>query len=491
MKEIITAVYLFFSFAVSAQKNAAADTTAGPVITKAGKSEGEKTEINVTKNEGGSIKSSDGKIELIIPEGAVSKKTLITIEPVTNLLTNGSGKAYHLAPSGIQFEKPLQLILHYDEEEIKDSTQLLLGIAMQDESGQWFGLKEFSIDTIAKTISGNINHFSTWAAFEKLKLVTWPQITRLKVKQSALLAISGVDGDNRTPKEKQDDESKMSPEELQEERNYENRFKEKYGNDVYISPLRKRRKPGVVYWYVNGVMGGNEVTGTLSTLLEDGDLSKYNVYTAPDKVPDQNPVTITARLVGTDFSVKGVRFPSPGLTTSILIYDSAVYEIKMELVAIGGGKGVWGGITTRTDEGSFYLSLDIEDPKIMNIQNRMEKMKNNCRNVLLNPTTCTGLLHVAGAKEIKVTPANPPGQPYPIVEIWFVPFPVEISRVKFDCPSPNKRGGNSIGVHPLMRIGRALPFYLKFVAKDEKQIITDSSGDDGSLKIWVQKVKDN
>ncbi len=168
MKEIITAVYLFFSFAVSAQKNAAADTTAGSVITKAGKSEGEKTEINVTKNEGGSIKSSDGKIELIIPEGAVSKKTLITIEPVTNLMANGNGKAYHLEPSGIQFEKPLQLILHYDEEQIKDSTQLLLGIAMQDESGQWFGLKEFSIDTIAKTISGNINHFSTWAAFEKL-----------------------------------------------------------------------------------------------------------------------------------------------------------------------------------------------------------------------------------------------------------------------------------------------------------------------------------
>ncbi len=33
MKEIITAVYLFFSFVVSAQKIAAADTTAGPVIT--------------------------------------------------------------------------------------------------------------------------------------------------------------------------------------------------------------------------------------------------------------------------------------------------------------------------------------------------------------------------------------------------------------------------------------------------------------------------
>ncbi len=163
----------------------------------------------------------------------------------------------------------------------------------------------------------------------------------------------------------------------------------------------------------------------------------------------------------------------------------------MELVAIGGGKGVWGGITTRTDEGSFYLSLDKQYPEILNIQNRMEKMKNDCRNVLLNPTTCTGLLHVAGAKEIKVTPANPPGQPYPIVEIWFVPFPVEFSRMKSDCPHPTQRGKNSSSVDPVMRLGKAFPYYLKFVAKDEKQIITDSSGDDGSLKIWVQKVKDD
>jgi len=85
-------------------------------------------------------------------------------------------------------------------------------------------------------------------------------------------------------------------------------------------------------------------------------------------------------------------------------------------------------------------------------------------------------------------------QPYPIVEIWFVPFPMEISRVRFDCPSPNKRGGNSSGVDPVMRIGRALPFYLKFVAKDEEQIIIDSSkdSDDGAyLKIWVRKLKDD
>ena len=50
--------------------------------------------------------------------------------------------AYRFEPSGIQFQKPVQVIFHYDEEEIKDSMQLLLGIAMQDDKGQWHSLNK-------------------------------------------------------------------------------------------------------------------------------------------------------------------------------------------------------------------------------------------------------------------------------------------------------------------------------------------------------------
>jgi len=237
-------------------------------------------------------------------------------------------------------------------------------------------------------------------------------------------------------------------------------------------------------WYVNGVLNGNSNGGYMSNQTFQSE-----TYKAPARVPKNSVVKISVEI----FSFNTVSSAPFRKSCSVVVYDNA-YEIKMESVMKSGGKGVWGGIRTATDEGSFILSFDKQKPEILNIQNTLEKMKDDCRNVLLNPTTCTGLLHVAGAKEIKVTPANPPGQPYPIVEIWFVPFPVEVSQVRFDCPSPNKRGGNSSGAHPLMRIGRALPFYLKFIAKDEKQIIEDSSkdSDDGSyLKIWVQKLKDD
>ncbi|MEO7292604.1 MAG: hypothetical protein ABIW34_05850, partial [Ginsengibacter sp.] len=160
---------------------------------------------------------------------------------------------------------------------------------------------------------------------------------------------------------------------------------------------------------------------------------------------------------------------------------------------------VWGGIKTSTDEGSFLVSLDGKEPKITDIKNNLETMKDDCSNILLNPTTCTGLLHVAGAKEIKVTPANPPGQPYRVVEIWFVPYPVEISWVYFNCPPPPGHKTRSEGNERALaqgqgikqKFGRAFPFYLKFDAKDEEQIITDSSDDEGSLKVWVRKAKDD
>jgi hypothetical protein len=60
MKKIIVVAFLLFSIIVSAQNVAKEDTVAKPAITAIGKPDGEKTEM---------------KIRLIIPEGAVSKKT--------------------------------------------------------------------------------------------------------------------------------------------------------------------------------------------------------------------------------------------------------------------------------------------------------------------------------------------------------------------------------------------------------------------------------
>ena len=221
MKKIIVFIFLFVTVTVSAQNKITEDTIPKPAITAKGTPDGEKAEMKIGKD-GGSLLSSDGKVELKIPEGAISKKTTFSILPITNMFFNGNGKAYRLEPSGLQFQQPEQLIFHYTDEESADSMQLLMGIAMQDDKGQWLSLKKFLLDTVAKTLSGNINHFSDWSKFDAIKIV--PDKARLKVKKNKTLAVIGMEPD---PKGTGDDE---------------------------LMPLS--RVPKKVVWSVNGIEKG-------------------------------------------------------------------------------------------------------------------------------------------------------------------------------------------------------------------------------------------
>src|SRR5689334_12990381 len=66
---------------------------------------------------GGKIVSSDGRVELIFPPGALNLNTSITIQPTTNVFDSTAGQAYRFEPSGIQFKKPVTVIFHYSDEE--------------------------------------------------------------------------------------------------------------------------------------------------------------------------------------------------------------------------------------------------------------------------------------------------------------------------------------------------------------------------------------
>src|SRR6185436_19452022 len=128
-----------------------------------GKPNGEKAEMKIGK-EGGSFTSSDGKMRLKVPEGAVSKKTTFSIQPVINLMPNGNGKTYKLEPSGVNFQKPLQIIFYYADEVEKNSFDQM-GIAMQNEKGKWYSVNRSVSDTISKTLTANINHFSSYTYY--------------------------------------------------------------------------------------------------------------------------------------------------------------------------------------------------------------------------------------------------------------------------------------------------------------------------------------
>ena len=118
MKKSLLIIFVFCWFNGSAQnhlmpvKILRLDST-----TAFGRAEGEETSKEIGKD-GGSLATKDGIVELIFPEGALSKKKKISIQPIINHAINGRGKAYRFEPSGLQFDKPVTIVFHYSEDEI-------------------------------------------------------------------------------------------------------------------------------------------------------------------------------------------------------------------------------------------------------------------------------------------------------------------------------------------------------------------------------------
>ena len=465
MKKIIVFILLFVSVNASAQNIAVTDTVIRFGVTEKGKPDGEKAENEISKD-GGSLQSSDGKVELIFPAGAVTKKTAISIQPVTNHAPNGSGKAYQMEPSGINFQQPVQIIFHYTDEETEGSLPDLMGIAMQDDKGLWSPLDKVALDTSLKTIKADINHFSSYINYARARIK--PSSAKVKVNGSLRLKIIYT----------VDPYDDLSPIPL-------------HGTtEVEVNPNE--------VWSVNGIPNGNSTIGLISVSQ-----NKSAIFKAPAQVPDQNPVAVSVQAV----FKSSTRYNNKTLVSNILIYGNA-YEVKMVTSTKGGTIKSWGGIKTSKDEGSFIVSLDRNKPAVINIKNNFEVITDNCTKTILNPTTCTGPIHVAGIKQIKLTAANPPGQPYPIVEIWFMQYPVELTRFNYtNCPPPpGFKGGPAkakidftnwrVAMALLPMLNRpALPHYLKFEAKEGEYVFPDynygSEGGNLYLKFSVKQIKDD
>ncbi|GAO42608.1 hypothetical protein [Flavihumibacter petaseus] len=143
-----------------------------PLITLPGQPDGP----SVTKSigtAGGTISTADGRIRLEIPAGALAEERTISIQPVSNQLPSGYGKAYRLEPHDIQFQQPARVTFHYDTAAIRNTVPDLLGIAYQDSSGSWLLAGEPELDRELHTLSVNTTHFSDWGFFPFVYIDPW------------------------------------------------------------------------------------------------------------------------------------------------------------------------------------------------------------------------------------------------------------------------------------------------------------------------------
>jgi hypothetical protein len=103
---------------------------------------------------GGSIRSSDGRLTLKVPTGALSSPVLLGVDAATNSAPNGRGPAYTLSPGGVSFARPARLVRRNEKSPLESSSPNAAVLAFQS-GASWYGVTS-SVDPSAGTISAEI-----------------------------------------------------------------------------------------------------------------------------------------------------------------------------------------------------------------------------------------------------------------------------------------------------------------------------------------------
>jgi hypothetical protein len=267
--------------------------------------------------DGGSVSSSDGKIEMIFPGGALTSITEISIQPVTNNAPGGIGTAYRFGPAGVKLNGPVTLKFHYNDNDVSGSLPMFLGMAVQKSDGMWYPYRHQVIDTIDKTVTVTSNdlftdslksvknissNFLDHATF--LDLHIFPSAAELKISESQQFNIYAVENHSEANNNNDDgDEDHLPP----------------LPNNHEVSPNTVKR------WLVNGIKNGNAEFGTVTP---NGTTC---IYKAPVAIPSRNPVDLAAEIklwykdpeTGKEFNNLKINAPIT------IIEDQHKYQLKL------------------------------------------------------------------------------------------------------------------------------------------------------------------
>jgi hypothetical protein len=349
----------------SAELNNSGNTV--PIVTAPGNPIGDAATKKIGKD-GGSLLSADGKTELIIPAGALSAETDIVIQAISNQLPGGINSAYRFSPEGLSFSKAVTVNFHYSSDDAAATTKDLMGIAFQDSVGGWWRLNNFTNDDVHGILSAPIWHFSNWSAFDMLQLI--PTKASVATSKSLNLQIEAMESD--------DDflvDDLRSPDQ--------------------IAPLKNFSKTPVI-WSVNAVVNGNAQSGTISSTSIPGTAGASAVFTAPVKVPAQNPVAVTAE-VDLPFKYHGKTFNKTTLVSNITI-TGAKYLLEIVERRDDLKMGIW-----VTDSASMLVDLTGDQVVISDIRNfaPVVALPNSAKNEL-----CTFSYVQEGTGDINITAAT-------------------------------------------------------------------------------------
>jgi hypothetical protein len=408
--------------------------------------------------EGGSLNSSDGKLVLRIPAGALSSVTQISILPVTNNAPGGRGNAYRFGPEGTKLNEPATLTFHYTDNDVSGSLPMFLGMAVQYEDQIWHNLGNPVLDTINKTISITTkrlfpgsqgatsnskkiqaSNFMDHATF--LDLYIFPEAAELKRSESQVFHVYAIENHPGSAPVNEDD----------------------------LPPLPKNHKvsPDVVkQWLVNGIPNGNSEYGIAKP---NGDSC---TYTAPDAVPSRNPVDLSANIklwykdpaTGKDFN--NLKINAPITITGI----KKEYQLKISLKWDNWGTYVFNW--NLTDLATMDVVVTDGIVSISNIKNNNGTISPTTQSkvIIQGVRTCTGtvdgkadstgLLNITSGKGQVLFNDLDPNSPW--LELRITNSNGMWPKIKYECT----------GDQPAFEGGTPYPgseYYLRFVLTDEIQ----------------------
>lgn len=275
---------------------------------------------------GGTVLSPDGRLELIIPAGALSTATPISIQPVTNETPLGAGLGFELLPHGQTFSTPVTVRFHYDSTDLLGTDPEALAVATQKDDKIWYRLASKTHDQVAKTVSITTSHFSAYNMYHTLRLI--PYFDEIPVKKTVLVAVVFVvEG-------------------------------EADATGYPLSPYVIYSVPSQVSWSVNGTPMGSAQNGTITQTPGVASAT----YTAPAAASGMtaNPAAVTATV-----TVPGV--VTMHLISNIKVLDAgAVGRISMAINVNGTRTHTTGGLVrTRTELGFGTLVYDLASAEIL------------------------------------------------------------------------------------------------------------------------------
>jgi hypothetical protein len=206
MKPLLALSILFFSVTGYGQPGSGTEnsdslaikTVRLPKSTAIGANDGKPVSKEIGSN-GGTIISDDGRIELVFREGALKAKKVISIQPIVNVIPHGNGKGYRLEPSGTHFDKPVQLLFHYTDDEANICAAPLHFMGVQTGDGKWEYSDYSSWDSTTKTLKGFISHFSAVIDGNLMELSSTERTVKVGESFSMELSIANLSGDDLPP----------------------------------------------------------------------------------------------------------------------------------------------------------------------------------------------------------------------------------------------------------------------------------------------------